>query len=368
MTRVLFMPLLQIPSGHHHAADCIQQQLKQDAQHFDCEKVEILSHCYGSFESIISNLYLYAIHKTPHIYSWLYKTSAVQGTHNKSYFLYEKLFLNKVLRILNQKEPSIVFCTHALPSYLLNQLKAKQLWSGLVVNVYTDYFINDLWGIKHIDYHFVPSVHVKKKLIHEGINANKILVTGIPVHPVFTEATPSLKKKQSYKVLISGGNLGAGSIEKFLRRLNLDGAIHYYVLCGKNKQLYDRIQRVHHPLIQAVPYIDAKEKMNELYDQCDAIVTKPGGVTITECLWKRLPIFVYEALPGQEEYNLHYLDREALVIPLDWQESTGNLEEIILKQLKKHKHDIAKRAAGFHQDIESRDIPYLVKQILSASS
>ena len=43
--------------------------------------------------------------------------------------------------------------------------------------------------------------------------------------------------------------------------------------------------------------------MNVLYDKADAIITKPGGITITECLWKQVPIFVYEALPGPEEMN-----------------------------------------------------------------
>ena len=53
-----------------------------------------------------------------------------------------------------------------------------------------------------------------------------------------------------------------------------------------------------------------------LYDQVDAIVTKPGGVTISEALWKRIPIFVYSALPGQEQFNQQYLTTQGLVYPI----------------------------------------------------
>lgn len=108
--------------------------------------------------------------------------------------------------------------------------------------------------------------------------------------------------------MISGGNMGAGSIVRLVSRLRPTGQVVYYVLCGKNIRLFEQIKQFNHPLIKAVPYLDSKEKMNALYDAVDAIISKPGGVTITECLWKRLPIFVYDALPGQEEFNLSFIE------------------------------------------------------------
>ena len=57
--------------------------------------------------------------------------------------------------------------------------------------------------------------------------------------------------------------------------------------------------------------------MNKLYDQVDAIITKPGGVTVSEALRKRLPIFVHSTLPGQEQINLHVLKSQKLVFELD---------------------------------------------------
>ena len=49
--------------------------------------------------------------------------------------------------------------------------------------------------------------------------------------------------------------------------------------------------------------------MNELYSMADAIITKPGGVTISEALKKGLPIFIHSALPGQEEINLKLIKK-----------------------------------------------------------
>ncbi|WVX84143.1 hypothetical protein R4Z09_14775 [Niallia oryzisoli] len=50
--------------------------------------------------------------------------------------------------------------------------------------------------------------------------------------------------------------------------------------------------------------------MNDLYNQIDTILTKPGGVTISESReshFKRKPTLIYDALPGQEEINLQHL-------------------------------------------------------------
>lgn len=97
--------------------------------------------------------------------------------------------------------------------------------------------------------------------------------------------------------------MGTGSINRLLKRLHPSGSIIYKVLCGRNEKLFQFVKQLNHPYIKAIPYITKKEEMNVLYDKADAIITKPGGITITECLWKQVPIFVYEALPGPEEMN-----------------------------------------------------------------
>ena len=57
--------------------------------------------------------------------------------------------------------------------------------------------------------------------------------------------------------------------------------------------------------------------MNDLYNTADAIITKPGGVTVSEAIKKGLPIFIHSALPGQEEINLNILKEYKLVHELN---------------------------------------------------
>lgn len=365
MFRILFMPLLQIPSGHHHVADSIKDQLNQSSEDFHCEKVEILSYSYGNIESLVSSAYLQWIHKLPRLYSQIYKITAVKDKKmNQRFYIYEWLFLKKVQNLIKQTKPDLIVCTHALPSYIIDRLKKMNLWSGPVINVYTDYFINNLWGIEGINYHFVPSSNVKNELLTRGIKAHQTFITGIPIDPIFKALKRTYIKNNKYTVLISGGNMGAGSIQQFLDQLNPSGSIFYKVLCGKNEILFEYIERINHPQIKPLTYVSSKEKMNQLYDEADAIITKPGGVTITESLWKKLPIFVYGALPGQEEVNLHYLKSQGLIFHLENWELSMNVEDMILDLLSNGLEQFNKRLEAFYNGFEKNDVSMIIKKML----
>jgi UDP-N-acetylglucosamine:LPS N-acetylglucosamine transferase len=222
-------------------------------------------------------------------------------------------------KVLKESNPDLIICTHALPSYLLNRLKQQSAQSVPVINVYTDFFINQLWGVSHIDFHFAPTQEIKQLLSDQGVQNNRIFVTGIPVHPHYIKNDSRLKEKDRnpLNILISGGSLGTGNIKNLLKKLKPSGKIHYTVLCGENKKLFQHVQSIKSPYITPLPYITCKKEMNALYSKSSGIITKPGGVTISETLRKQLPIFIYCALPGQEEINLRSLKNNEFVFLLE---------------------------------------------------
>jgi processive 1,2-diacylglycerol beta-glucosyltransferase len=315
MKKVLFLPLLQIPSGHHQAADALKEGLLALDSRLQCEKVELLSSRLGKGESLISQFYLQWIHYFPKTYSVLYYQSVLREKKKRTAFpQYEMLFLRHVKNIVDHIKPNIIICTHALPSYLLNRLKMGGDITVPVVNVYTDYFIHDLWGIIAIDYHLVGHPYMKTQLQEKGVPASRIFVTGIPIHPFITKrAVKKFVTQPRYRGLISGGSLGIGTFQHLMKKISINDPIDYYVLCGKNERAYEQLKKLHHPRITPIPYISSREEMDRLYNEADFILTKPGGITISECLFKRVPIFIYHTLPGQEELNLHMLKQLQII-------------------------------------------------------
>ncbi|QOR66149.1 galactosyldiacylglycerol synthase [Cytobacillus suaedae] len=318
MKKVLFFPLLRMPSGHHQVADTVADYLERFAGDIECKKIDLLSEWNTLVESIVTKTYLEWIHYMPETYAWVYKKMACKSKTNRSYRYYEFLFLKKMREILDEENPDLIICTHGFPSYLLNQLKSNNECNIPVINVYTDFFINDVWGKSKIDYHFVPTEAAKKELVKKHHLAEvRVLVTGIPVSRQFYQASKVTEKKSNkIRVLVTGGSVGLGDIFQLLSQTRKED-VEYFVLCGKNKNLYEKIVNLNCNNIHPLSYISSRERMNELYDKVDAVITKPGGVTISEALKKELPIFIHSALPGQEEINLKLLVKLGLVKVLE---------------------------------------------------
>ncbi len=370
MKKVLFMPFLQIPSGHHQVADSLCEMIKHIDPTIECDKIDILHYSYGKLETMISNIYLKWIHTAPKTYHWLYQKSVYdQKEKDKDYWLYERLFISFMKKLIKEKEPDLIICSHALPSYMCDRLKQSKIINIPIINVYTDYFIHRFWGTKQVDYHFVAHPAMKDYLQNKGINHHQIFITGIPIHPILSsDATTRISKEEINICTIMGGSLGVGIIEELIPKLLNSKRLHFKIICGKNKKLFDKINRMNHPRIEALSYISNREEMNEIYNLSDIIITKPGGVTVSECLSKGIPALIYHALPGQEQINLKELSRLGLVFPFyEWRE-TENLEEGIFRfintneKIKQFPYTIK----NFHSILDSTPLPLVLKKIINS--
>ncbi|GGE34194.1 putative glycosyltransferase YkoN [Pullulanibacillus camelliae] len=321
--KILFLPLFNMPSGHHRVADALIGIIKKRTDKIECRKVDVLSYSSKFIEKAVSEVYLKWIKHTPNTYDWAYKHFAYTPSHKHCSFKgMEHFFLNKVEELLQEERPDVVVCTHGFPSLLMSRLKNKGRCHIPVINVYTDYFINDIWGRQGIDYHFVSTPAVKTQMIEQyGISPETIFVTGIPIHETFLSLSKVKKRNRNRSrtksILVAGGSSGLGDITGLLAHSDPSLDYHYIILCGKNEELYQSLKELQDPRLTPLPYIASREEMNQLYDQADAIMTKPGGVTITEALRKGLPIFIHSALPGQEAVNMQYLKENYLVYELD---------------------------------------------------
>ncbi|WP_017727922.1 MGDG synthase family glycosyltransferase [Halalkalibacterium ligniniphilum] len=329
--KILFLPFLQLTSGHHQVAKSLADSIQAQQSNVQCDTVDILSYSYGNIERLVSTIYLKWIHSFPSLYNHLYQLSVYRRVYeDKRSRLYEGLFMTFMKKLIKEKQPDLIICTHALPSYIVNRLKEKGELTTPVINVYTDYFIHRFWGLNKIDTHFVPSHLMKRFLEDKGIEKERIVVTGIPIHQHIKKQLKPLSRPASptLSVLIAGGNLGVGALSDFVEHLGESERTRYFVLCGKNKVIFQKLKKEHKPNLIPLDYIESREEMDDLYNQVDAIITKPGGVTISESLFKRKPLFIYHALPGQEEINLQQLEQLGVVIPLkNWRDKRFPVEE-----------------------------------------
>ena len=323
MKTILLLPLFSMPSGHQHVADALRDHLLRANPQLIIHKVDLLGRGIGRCEHWLSRFYLQWIHHFPGSYGRLYTRMVTRKRPSKLLLsLYRALFLPILESIIKETQPDLIFCTHSLPSYLCGQLKKQRRMNISVVNAYTDFFIHQLWDTERIAYHLFPDRLSAAALLQNRTVSGVRVIGGIPIAPELSDKFDAMRSPalptpfdQRPLVLIAGGHAGSGYIQDLLRRLP-GTQCRYLVLCGTNQALQTFVIRQANPAFQALGYVADKAEMSEIYRTVDAVITKAGGVTLSECLQSELPVFLYHALPGQEELNKQHLLRQQMLICL----------------------------------------------------
>ena len=78
---------------------------------------------------------------------------------------------------------------------------------------------------------------------------------------------------------------------------------------GLNKVLEKKLRKdfAGTPLILKI--FGFTDKIYDYYQVTDLVITKPGGLTVTECLAFGLPMIMVNAIPGQEEENAKFVEK-----------------------------------------------------------
>jgi UDP-N-acetylglucosamine:LPS N-acetylglucosamine transferase len=340
--KVLILPIFQMPSGHHQVADTVADFISEEFSGVSCRKKDFLTYCGPGMEALISKSYIKWIKYFPASYHYIYNQSMEVSASAKSENTFMKpmgdYFERKMLEMVAEEDPDVIICTHSFPSNVLNRLKMKGLIATPVINIYTDFFISNLWGKSSIDYHFTPNRESKELLTDKwNIPSDRVITTGIPIHHSLSVKS-SAAPKNSKRILVAGGNFGLGNMEDFILKIN--NKMELTVLCGNNEKLFKLLKSKNYSNVNVYSYIASREKMNELYNQVDAVITKPGGLTVSEALAKGLPIFTVHALPGQERGNLEYLKKKRLIYQLSEEElAKGEILQILENEIKKTKYE-----------------------------
>ena len=127
--------------------------------------------------------------------------------------------------------------------------------------MFTQIFLLMMCGAEdEIDYHFAPSQDVRNDLIkRDGISEDRIFITGIPIGEQFDQRTRPPKDNEKWNILVSGGSVGLGNILDIIQPQG-SNQVDYFVLCGKNKKLYQKLKVLGCNNIHPLPYILFKGK------------------------------------------------------------------------------------------------------------
>ena len=221
----------------------------------------------------------------------------------------------KLVRFLLKEEFDIAVSTHFLATEVIAHLKRRGKLKLPLVNIITDYKPHRYWQQDEVDRYVVAQESTKDMLIERGIDKNKALALGIPVRKDFTtelskeDARNQLKlAADKFTILVMGGGFGVGPIKEtvlILQRLDFDCQI--IVICGHNKKLYSKLNMLKEQFKKPTSIFGFSEQIGKMMTTSNVIITKAGGITVSETLAKGLPLLCINPIPGQEARNSEFL-------------------------------------------------------------
>ncbi|MBI3194747.1 MAG: hypothetical protein HYZ34_09835 [Ignavibacteriae bacterium] len=310
-------------AGHVRAADALKRTAIILSPLLEVEHRDVLDFTSPLYRKVYSQVNNTIAGHAPELWGLIYKKSETRGIIKPKHPLlkiFDQFNFKKYLQFLNEIKPSAVLCTHFLPYVAISEEMKKKSWKIPFYVVPTDYDVHSLWISPLVKHYYVATEEAAWTVRSHGIPEKNISISGIPVAPEFTrigdkhDARKELGLEHDrFTLLILSGGYGIGVIDKlvpniieFLSSIKQQ-KFQCVVVCGKNKKLFDALSNLEIPsninfkVFGYVTFIDT------LMDASDILITKSGGLTVSEALAKHLPMLIFDPVPGQEGRNADYL-------------------------------------------------------------
>ena len=332
-------------NGHLRAAEAVIEGIRIQEPLAKIIHLDFGDFLSKSINTMIKNIYGEIINHIPKLWGrFYYKTSMVQPRSMSQRFL-NKLGQNQFLKYIHVFEPDFILCTYPTVSSILAQLRYENVLKVPVITIITDYTVHSHWVHPSVDRYIVACTEVKDSLLSWGIEGPRIHVTGIPVSPKFEEVMDrgDILSKLGLKLdlptfLVMGGSYGVlKSANRICKKLaNSSVPVQAIIVCGKNRKLYYSLNEVIAQARNPMVRLEYVHNVEELMSVSDLIITKAGGLTVSEALTKHLPLVIYKPIPGQEEENAHFVQRIGAGIVAQTEAELGQL----LNHYLRHPEDV----------------------------
>ena len=348
--------------GHLSAAKSIKTYIENNYSECNVTMIDCIEYINKYVNKVSTNAYKELAKKAPWAWKIVYNDSK-NGALAKISTASNKTMAHKLLGLISETSPDIIISTHPFSSQMCGYLKKKEKMNIPVATILTDYKIHEQWleFSEYLEYFFVSNEQMKSDMINRNIEASKIFVTGIPISERFLKQYKrekickkfNLNPENEIVLFFAGGEFGLGrgtTILMLKALIRLFSKLQVVAISGKNKKMNSKFKDIvkNTESEERIKILEFTDKVPELMSISKFVITKPGGLTITESLASHLPILIINPIPGQEEENAEFLEQSGTGI---WIRENSNIarhlknlyrQPEILNNLRKKAEELAK--------------------------
>lgn len=306
--------------GHNSVANALLDCLCKNG--FVCKKLDALLMLSEKKSEIISYGHSFVYKHFPKSFGVTYnffENHTPKENRNSIIFKIMSNACSNLFKEITENNYDAVICTHIFAMHTLTQLKKSGLLKIPFFLFATDYTCSPGVSEGKFDAVFIPHAELESEFINKGIKKEKLIPCCMPISEDFfkNENADYAKKclsleKNKDVLLIMSGSIGCGNIFKLTKLLSygLNDNIQIAVICGNNTRLLTRLQNANFKNVKAIGYTD---KIPLYMDAAKLMITKPGGISVSEAAAKGLPMIFFNAVPGCESRNSDFFVSRQLV-------------------------------------------------------
>lgn len=217
--------------------------------------------------------------------------------------------------VVRQYNPDAILTTYPLYQSPMAAVFAIQRRYVPFLTTVTDLAtVHRIWFNRGSDACLVATEQVADFARSSGVPAEKVIVTGLPVHPNIIrekrtreEIRAGLGWRPDLVTLLAVGSSRVQNMVPALRVVNHFGApLQLVYVAGKDEETYRELASIdwHLPEVHLYEYT---REMPAMMHASDAVICKAGGLIVTESLACGKPMMLVDVLPGQETGNADYV-------------------------------------------------------------
>ena len=341
--------------GHNTAAKAVKKYILAQDSNNNVRIIDTFKYINKYLDKTVSKGYVYLATKTPKLYGSLYILTDRNGRYSKAVKISNKVFASKLVPLIKEFESDLIITVHPFSTEMISVLKKEQIINIPLICIMTDYATHSTWLNEEVDGYIVSNEDMKKEMVQRGVTADKVFSFGIPIDEKFyIEKEKSILKHElglnadMPTILMMAGSFGVPKINEVYREITeIDLEFQLIIITGKNQKLYDVLKQETSEDKRFIELIYFTDEVEKYMKAADLIITKPGGLTVTEALACNVPLITFCAIPGQEEENAEFLYKHHMAVSIDKNKKAAD----IIVDLLKHREKLAEmKEACIHFD------------------
>jgi len=316
-------------AGHVRAAQALEKAFRQIAPTATVLHIDVLTLTNAVFRRIYGKFYLDLVNHAPHVLGYVYdlmdKPRRPKYPPDQLRLLVEKLNLSRLLDMLRGQNWDVIINTHFLPAEMIASLRRKKKIHTRQITVTTDFDTHRMWVNQPCEKYTTATEEAAVYLQAIGVPPEHTVVTGIPIDPVFAEPKDRQQCLDAHGldgsrpvVLQLAGGFGVGPIASLYEGiLAMETAIQLVVVSGRNAKVKQELEAISIPRRHKSAIFGFTDKIDELMNVADVVVSKPGGLTTSETLARGAAMAIVNPIPGQEMRNSDWLLENGAAIKIN---------------------------------------------------